>query len=102
MDAQLSLTYTGDRLYAVSKYLDNDLWQGGFVQFDASAEKSIAGRYTLFVKAMNLLNTPVKLYVKKTNEANSDAPGYEMFKNGTMTRKDVYGQTLLIGCRVKF
>ncbi len=51
---------------------------------------------------MNLLNTPIKLYVKKINSANDKADGYETFKNGTMTRKDYYGQTLLIGFRVKF
>ncbi|MFT3826774.1 MAG: TonB-dependent receptor [Chitinophagaceae bacterium] len=102
IDAQLSLAYTGDRLYAVSKFLDNDLWQGGFVQMDASAEKKFAKRYVLFVKATNLLNTPVKLYVKKLNDANSKTADYETFKNGTMTREDKYGQTLILGFRVKF
>jgi TonB-dependent receptor len=102
IDAQLSMAYTGDRLYAVSKYLDNDWWQGGFAQMDASAEKKFAGRYVVFVKATNLLNTPVKLYVKKENAANQKAEGYETYNKGTMIRKDQYGQTLLIGFRVKF
>jgi TonB-dependent receptor len=102
IDAQLSMAYTGDRLYAVSKYLDNDWWQGGFAQMDASAEKKFAGRYVVFIKATNLLNTPVKLYVKKENAANEKAEGYETYNKGTMIRKDQYGQTLLIGFRVKF
>lgn len=100
-DGQLSLAYTGDRLFAVSRYLNNDLWQGGFVQLDLSAEKKLAKRYMLFLKATNLLNTPVKLYIKKTNPVNDNAAGNESFKNGTMTRKDQYGQTLIIGCRFK-
>ncbi len=102
VDAQLSVAYTGDRLYAVSKFLDNDIWQGGFVQFDASAEKRFSRRYVLFIKATNLLNTPVKLYVKKVNAANTKAEGYQTFNNGTMIRNDKYGQTLLLGFRVKF
>ncbi|OQP44502.1 hypothetical protein A4H97_08995 [Niastella yeongjuensis] len=101
-DGQISLAYTGDRLYAVSRYLDNDLWQGGFVQLDLSAEKKLSKRYVLFLKATNLLNTPVKLYIKKSNPVNNNAAGYESFRNGTMTRKDQYGQTLIIGCRFKF
>lgn len=102
IDAQLSLAYTGDRLYAVSKYLDNDIWQSGFVQVDASAEKKIGKRFVVFVKVSNLLNTPVKLYVKKENAANNKTQGYEAMHNGTMTRKDLYGQTMLAGLRVKF
>ncbi len=102
IDGQVSMAYTGDRLFAVSRYLDNDLWQGGFVQLDLSGEKKITGRYVLFLKALNLLNTPVKLYIKKSNPVNNNAEGQESFKNGTMTRKDQYGQTLIIGCRFKF
>ncbi|GAA4307268.1 TonB-dependent receptor [Compostibacter hankyongensis] len=102
IDAQLSLAYTGDRLYAVSRYIDNDIWESGFVQLDASAEKKIGGRYVVFAKATNLLNTPVKDYVKRINTANSHVPDYEAFNNGTMTRSDIYGQTVMIGIRFKF
>lgn len=102
VDAQLSLAYTGDRLYAVSRYVDNDIWESGFVQLDASAEKQLGRRFVVFAKAANLLNTPVKDYVKRINPANSKAPDYGIFKNGTMTRSDVYGQTIMIGLRFKF
>lgn len=101
-DAQLSLAYTGDRLYAVSKFLNNDWWQAGFVQMDASVEKKFAGRCVVFLKAINLLNTPVKLYVKEKNKVNQKAQDYETFKNGTLVRKDYYGQTLMAGIRIKF
>jgi hypothetical protein len=101
VDAQLSLAYTGDRLYAVSRYVDNDIWESGFVQLDASAEKQLGRRFVVFAKAANLLNTPVKDYVKRINPANSKAPDYGIFKNGTMTRSDVYGQTIMIGLRFK-
>ncbi|HEY0272684.1 MAG TPA: hypothetical protein VGC22_05825, partial [Chitinophaga sp.] len=102
IDAQVSLAYTGDRLYAVSRYIDNDIWESGFVQLDASVEKKFGRRYVLFAKATNILNTPVKDYVKRINGSNAKAPGYETFKGGTMVRDDRYGQTILIGFRFKF
>lgn len=102
IDAQLSFAYTGDRLYAVSKYVDNDIWQSGFVQADASAEKKIGKQFTVFLKATNLLNTPIKLYVKKENAANNKTPNYQTINNGTLTRYDTYGMTLLLGVRAKF
>ncbi|HVZ25170.1 MAG TPA: TonB-dependent receptor, partial [Sediminibacterium sp.] len=102
IDAQISLTYTGDRLYAVSRYVDNDIWESGFVQMDASAEKKLGKRFVIFAKATNLLNTPVKDYVKRINPANSKVPDYEIFKKGTMTRSDVYGQTIILGLRFKY
>lgn len=102
IDAQMSLTYTGDRLYAVSRYVDNDIWESGFVQLDASAEKRVGNWCVVFAKATNLLNTPVRDYVKRINPANSKVPDYKTFKGGTMTRSDVYGQTVMIGLRFKF
>ncbi|MBO9635035.1 MAG: outer membrane beta-barrel protein [Chitinophagaceae bacterium] len=65
IDAQLSLAYTGNRLFAVSRYLDNDLWQGGFVQLDLSAEKKLAKRYVLFLKATNLAEHPGEIIHQK-------------------------------------
>ncbi|MXV16561.1 TonB-dependent receptor [Hufsiella ginkgonis] len=102
INAQMSLAYTGDRLFAVSRYVDNDIWQSGFVQLDASAEKKFGNRYVVFAKATNLLNTPVKDYVKAINPANNKAPGYETFHHGTMTRSDTYGQTVLVGLRFSY
>ena len=101
IDAQVSLGYTGDRLYAVSRYVDNDIWESGYVQMDASAEKKMGDRFVIFFKASNLLNTPVKDYVKRINPANSNVQDYETFKNGTVTRSDRYGQTIMLGLRFK-
>ncbi len=101
-DGQLSLSYTGDRLYAVSRYLDNDTWQGGYLQMDVSVEKHFKFGLSIFVKAANLLDTPMVLYLKKQNPANFVVEGYENYKNGTLVRRDYYGQNLQIGCRYKF
>jgi hypothetical protein len=101
-DAQLAFSYTGDRLYAVSLYKDNDIWQSGFFQFDASFEKRFASGVTVFAKATNLLNTSMTLYMKKYNPANEKGEKYETFRGGTMVRRDFYGQNLQIGLKYKF
>lgn len=102
IDAQLSFAYTGDRIIAVSRYINNDIWESGFVQLDASAEKKIGNHFVVFLKATNILNTPVKDYVKNVNPVNAQVPGYETFNGGTVTRSDVYGQTIMLGLRFKY
>lgn len=101
-DGQLALSYTSDRLYVVSRFLDNDIWQGGYLQLDASLEKKLKYGLSLFAKASNLLDTPMVLYLKKQNEANMNVAGYENYKNGTLVRRDYYGQNLQIGFKYKF
>ncbi|WP_431294661.1 TonB-dependent receptor domain-containing protein [Pedobacter sp. P26] len=101
-DAQVAGAYTGPRINTVSQFLNNDLWQEGFVQVDASAEKRFKGGISVFVKANNILNTPTKLFIKGTNPANNDIKE-DLVKNGnTLIRSDYYGQNYLIGFRYKF
>lgn len=98
-DAQLAAAFTGPRINTVSQFLDNDLWQQGFVQMDASAEKRFKNKLSIFVKAGNLLNTPAKLFIKGTNPANA---GLTTESNGkTVIRVDYYKQTYLLGLRYK-
>ncbi|MDR2814797.1 MAG: TonB-dependent receptor [Prevotellaceae bacterium] len=101
-NAQLALSYTGDRLYAVSRYIDNDIWQGGYLQLDAAAEKKFRMGVSLFAKATNLLNTPMVRYLKKQNAANENVAGYDRYRSGTLVRKDYYGQMLQVGARYRF
>ncbi|MDR1098182.1 MAG: TonB-dependent receptor [Tannerella sp.] len=101
-DAQLALSYTGDRLYAVSRYLDNDIWQGSYFQSDASLEKKFGAAVILFAKAINLLDTPMTHYLKKQNPANEKVKDYETRRNGTLVRRDYYGRNLQIGLRCHF
>jgi hypothetical protein len=78
------------------------LWQEGFIQVDASAEKRFKGGISVFVKANNILDTPTKLFIKGTNPANNDIKE-DLVKNGnTLIRSDYYGQNYLIGFRYKF
>lgn len=101
-DAQVAGAYTGPRINTVSQFLNNDLWQEGFIQVDASAEKRFKGGISVFVKANNILDTPTKLFIKGTNPANNDIKE-DLVKNGnTLIRSDYYGQNYLIGFRYKF
>ena len=100
-DGQLGFSYTGDRLVIVSRYLDEDSWQAGYTQMDASIEKRFKSGLAMFVKASNLLNSPMIQYVKK-NEKNELFAGVERYKGGIVERKELYGQNISIGFRFKF
>ncbi|WP_316800533.1 TonB-dependent receptor domain-containing protein [Pedobacter frigidisoli] len=101
-DAQLAGAYTGPRINTVSQFLNNDLWQEGFVQMDASAEKRFKGGISIFIKASNILNTPAKLFIKGTNAENNKI-AEDLVKDGhTLVRSDYYGQNYLLGFRYKF
>ncbi|MDR7370251.1 TonB-dependent receptor domain-containing protein [Flavobacterium aquidurense] len=102
-DAQLSAAYTGPRINTVSQFVNNDLWQEGFVQMDASVEKQFKSKFSIYIKANNLLNTPHKLFIKGTNPANATIAENNLEYNGrTLIRDDYYGQSYLIGVRYKY
>lgn len=101
-DAQLAFSYTDDRLYIISRFEDNDIWQAGFLQTDISVEKAFDSGISVYAKATNLLDTPMVLFLKKTNPANENVDGYETFRNGTLVRRDYYGQTFRLGIKYKF
>lgn len=97
-DIQLAAAFTGPRINTVSQFLDNDLWQQGFVQMDFSAEKRFKNNLSIFIKAGNLLNTPSKLFIKGTNPNETNAT---LFDGKTLVRADYYKQTYLLGIRYK-
>lgn len=101
IDAQLAGGYTGDRINTVSQFLDNDLWQKGFVQVDASLEKTFRNGLGLFAKANNLLNTPMEVYMKNTNAGNAGVPHQDL-QGKTLIRRDHYQRSYLLGVRYKF
>jgi outer membrane receptor protein involved in Fe transport len=102
VSSQLAFSYTGDRIYTVSRYIDNDLWQKGFWQLDASAEKKLNHGISLFVKAHNLLNSHVKVYIKKTNPLNNDVPLHGNDDKNTLIRDEYSMSSYLAGIRYKF
>ncbi|PBQ30485.1 TonB-dependent receptor [Sphingobacteriaceae bacterium] len=102
LSAQLALSYTGERIYSVSRYIDNDLWQKGFFQLDFSAEKRFKKGLSVFVKAQNLLNTHLTVYIKKTNPLNDNLPSHSASDKNTLVRSEYSMQTYLAGVRYKF
>ncbi len=99
-DAQLAMAYTGPRINTVSQFLDNDLWQKGFIQMDASLEHKFKRNLSVFVKAANLLNTPTRLFIKGTNPENLKINEDLESKGNTLVRNDTYQQSYLLGLRV--
>ncbi len=69
-DAQLSLSYIGERIQAVSNYYGLDTWERPATFLDFSAQKKIGSHFIIYVKANNLLNTPYELIIKQNNTYN--------------------------------
>lgn len=67
LDAQLSLSYIGERIHAVSNYYGLDTWERPSTYLDLSAQKKIGGHFIIYVKANNLLNTQYELIIKQNN-----------------------------------
>lgn len=100
IDAQLAAVYTGTRINTVSPFLDNDIWQKGFVQLDFSTEVRLARRFFVFAKLNNLLDTPYRLEIHQKNTATAGIPYQEAGENA-FVRKDTYGANYLLGLRFK-
>lgn len=105
INAQLAFNYTGKRINTVSEFLDNDVWQKGFVQMDFSIEKKIKSHWVVYGKANNLLNTAYELYVPQKLSAAAQlaaAAPYQTVGKNVFVRKEKYGMFGLIGVRYKF
>jgi TonB-dependent receptor len=70
LDAQLSLSYIGERIEAVSNYYGLDTWERPSTYLDFSAQKKVGRHFIIYVKANNLLNTPYELILKQNNTYN--------------------------------
>ncbi|MBW4888213.1 TonB-dependent receptor [Mucilaginibacter sp. HMF5004] len=108
LDAQISAVYTGERINSISKYLDNDVWQKGFVSLDVSAEKKVFKQLFVYAKATNLLNTPYELFIKLPYPPLAPF-GYagqpiehQQAGENTFVRKDSYQQYYILGLHYKF
>ncbi|MDP4238393.1 MAG: TonB-dependent receptor [Bacteroidota bacterium] len=101
-NAQLALSYTGDRIYKVSPDINGDLWQKGFLQMDLSAEKKFKSGIGIYIKARNLLNTHVNVYLKEANSTNSQFPCHSVSDKTTALRDEYSDPSYLIGLRYNF
>ena len=101
IEAQISGSYTGRRLSEISNWVDNDIWEAGFIQLDASLEKSFKCGITVFAKANNLLDTPVLRFIMN-NPRTENLKDYERYRGGVIERREWHGQTIMIGLRYSF
>ena len=101
IEAQVSGSYTGKRLSEISNWLDNDIWEAGYMQLDASIEKTFKAGFSIFAKASNLLDTPVLRYINP-NRMTESLSDYERYKGGVIERREWHAQTITIGVRYKF
>ncbi len=101
IDAQLAMVYTGGRINTVSPFLDNDIWQKGFVQMDFSAEVRLTRQFFAFTKINNILNTPYQLEIRQSNALITDNIPYQETGKNALARKDTYGANYLLGFRFK-
>ena len=101
VEAQVSGSYTGRRLSEISNWVDNDIWEAGYVQLDASIEKSFKCGITIFAKANNLLDMPVLRYIVN-NPRTENLKDYERYKGGVIERREWHGQSAMIGLRYNF
>jgi hypothetical protein len=101
-DVQLAGVYTGRRIISVSPYLDNDIWQRGFVQLDLSIEQRISKNVTVYVKINNLLNTPMQADILLPNTFNPEQAPYLDASKSVLVREDFYGQMYLVGMKYRF
>lgn len=60
-EGQVSASYTGKRLSDISNWYEDDIWEDGYAQLDASIEKSFKNGISIFGKAFNLLDIPLLL-----------------------------------------
>jgi TonB-dependent receptor len=109
LDAQLALSYTGERIFQVSPYAGLDIWEKPIAQLDFSLEKKINRRFTFFGKINNLTNAPAKAFIKfPYTKVNANLPpGYNIpFQDAgsdyTVAQKDIYKVSYLGGIRFKF
>jgi TonB-dependent receptor len=105
LDAQLAVSYTGERIQAVSEYYGLDTYEKATLNLDFSAQKQFNRHWGIFVKANNLLNTPYELIVKQNNLYNytgilkyphQESPNY------TTVQYDQYYAKYNLGVRFKY
>jgi len=99
-DVQLTWVYTGKRINIVSPYKDLDYWQRGTSQIDFSTDKKIGKRFSIFLKATNLLNNPIIVEILKPNNL-GNLPE-QTRSDRILVQKDVFQQNFLFGVRFKY
>lgn len=99
-EGQLAGSYTGKRLSEVSNFLDDDIWEDGYMQLDASVEKNFTNGISIYAKASNLLDMPLLRYTHKGPHTDG-VTGFERKDGNLIERKEWHGQSFMLGIRYK-
>jgi outer membrane receptor protein involved in Fe transport len=101
-ESQLSLVYIGEKLEAISPYLNNDLYSKPILILDFSLEKKVSNAIDVFIKATNLLNSAYQMYIKKgVYQQSNEYPYQKDPQHETLTRRDEYYQSFRLGIRIR-
>jgi len=105
LDAQISLSYIGERIQAVSRYYGLDTWERPSTYLDFSAQKKIGPHFIIYVKANNLLNTPYELVIKQNNTYNYTGIAkypHQESANYTTVEHDLFYARYSLGVKYNF
>ena len=80
-------------------WADDDIWEKGFFQLDASLEKGFKFGLTVFAKASNLIDTPVLRYIHKGNHTMNVTSRRD--DGNVVERESWNGRTFMVGLRYK-
>lgn len=97
-EAQLVGAYSSRRIYTVSQFAGDDIWQRSSMQLDASVEKRIRSGWSVFAKVRNMLNTPMVLYIDNNSDKNSAVPHQDL-PGKTLIRRDYFQRSIVLGIR---
>lgn len=97
-EGQIAAGYTGKRLSDVSNWYNDDIWEAGYFQLDASVEKTFKCGICVYAKASNLLDSPLIRYVQNGPQT-ENISSYERYHGGLLERIERHGQSLIIGIR---
>ena len=98
-EGQLAGSYTGKRLSDISNWYDDDIWEEGYFQLDASMEKSWENGISIFAKASNLLDTPLLRFIQEG--PHTEGVDSVRHKGNLIERKEWHGQSFMLGIRFK-
>ena len=105
IDAQLSVSYIGERIQAVSNYYNLDTWERPSTFLDFSVQKKIGRHFIVYAKANNLLNTPYELFIKQNNTYNYTGIAkyqHQESANYTTVQYDQYFARYNLGAKYNF
>lgn len=98
-EGQLAGSYTGKRLSDISNWYDDDIWEDGYFQLDASVEKSWKNGISVFAKASNLLDIPLLRFIQ--DGPHTEGVESDRYKGNVIERKEWHGQSFMLGIRYK-